>query len=185
MTHSDDPEPWQVLSREYLVRKPPWLVLRRDHVRLPNGAEIAEYWVSEYPAWVNVVAVTPDDQVVLIRQYRHGLGAVHYELPAGVVEPTDPDPETAARRELRAETGYDGGSWSRLLTLSANPGLQSNLTHCFLAEGVERAGDPDPEATEDLRLHLTPVARIVPLIEAGHMVQALMVTPLLLYLHRR
>lgn len=181
----DDPRPWEVLARRYLFRRPPWLVLREDHVRLPTGAEIAEYWVSEYPPWVNVVAVTAADEVVLVRQYRHGLGAVHYEVPAGVVDDADPDPEAAARRELLAETGYGGGRWSRLLTLSANPGLQSNLTYTFLAEGVEVVGRPEPEATEDLRVHLTPLARIAPLIAAGEVLQALHAAALQAYLLRR
>jgi 8-oxo-dGTP pyrophosphatase MutT (NUDIX family) len=171
-----------VLARRYLVQKPPWLVLRQDHVRLPGGAEIAEYWVSEFPPWVNVVAVTAGDEVVLVRQYRHGLGAVHYEIPAGVVDPSDPNPEAAARRELLAETGYGGGRWSPLLTLSANPGLQSNLSYSFLAEGVERLAEPAPEATEDLRVHLVRVDRVGALIEAGEVVQALHAAPLLAYL---
>lgn len=181
----DDPRPWDVLARRYLVRQPPWLVLREDHVRLPNGAEIAEYWVSEYPPWVNVVGVTAADEVVLVRQYRHGLGAVHYEIPAGVVDPSDANPEAAARRELRAETGYGGGRWSPLLTLSANPGLQSNLTYSFLAEGVEVVGRPELEPTEDLRVHLVPLARIEPLIGSGEIVQALHAAALLGYLIRR
>jgi len=101
----DDPAAWQALATTYLFRKPPWLVLRHQHFRLPTGREIADYWISEYPPWVNVVAVTTDDQVVLIRQYRPGLGDVHYEIPAGVVNEGE-DIETAARRELAEETGY-------------------------------------------------------------------------------
>src|SRR4028118_1264956 len=80
----NDPQPWQVLSRTYLFKRPPWLTLRQDHVRLPSGQEIPEYWISEYPPWVNVVAVTSDQKLVLIRQYRPGIAAVHFELPAGV-----------------------------------------------------------------------------------------------------
>jgi 8-oxo-dGTP pyrophosphatase MutT (NUDIX family) len=181
----DDPKPFELLDRKYLFRRPPWLVLRQDHLRLPTGGEIPEYWISEYPPWANVVAVTPDDQVVLVRQYRPGIGQVHFEIPAGVVDAADADPQTAAQRELAEETGYGGGRWSLLTTLSANPALQTNLTYTYLAEGVTPRADAAPELTEDLRVHLVPLAEIAGLIDTGDMVQALHVAPLLRYLLRR
>ena len=103
-----DPARWEVLKSDYLFRKE-WFTVRLERVRLPNGSEIAEYWVSEYRPWVNVVAVTRTEEVVLIRQYRHGLGAVHFELPAGTTDEGEVDLEAAARRELGEETGYGGG----------------------------------------------------------------------------
>ena len=178
----DDPRPFELLDRKYLFRKPPWLVLRQDHLRLPTGREIPEYWISEYPPWVNVVAVTTADEVVLIRQYRPGIDDVHFEIPAGVVDGGDTDFEAAARRELAEETGYGGGRWSALCTLSANPALTTNLTHSYLAEGVTPLGAAAPEATEDLRVHLVPVADIAALIDAQDMIQALHAAPLLRYL---
>jgi 8-oxo-dGTP pyrophosphatase MutT (NUDIX family) len=180
----DDPAAWQALDAKYLFRKPPWLVLRHQRFRLPSGREIADYWISEYPPWVNVVAVTATDEVVLIRQYRPGLGDVHYEIPAGVVDQGE-DIEAAARRELAEETGYGGGRWSVLTLLSANPALQNNITTTYLAEGVVPLGLAQPEETEDLRVHLVPLAEIPALIDSGDMIQALHTAPLLRYLLRR
>lgn len=71
MEQNDDKK-WQILASEYLFRRP-WLTVRRDHVRLPNGAEIPEYYVLEYPDWINVIAITRDGRFLLERQYRHGL----------------------------------------------------------------------------------------------------------------
>ena len=177
----DDPRPWQVVASEYLSRKP-WFTVRQERVRLPNGAEIAEYWVAEYTPWVNVVAVTRQREVVLIRQYRHGLGEVHYEIPAGTTDAGDTSTEAAARRELLEETGFAGGRWSPFMKLSANPALQNNWTHTWLAQDVELVGAPRPEATEDLRVHLVPVADLTALIDGGAFSQALHVAPLLRYL---
>lgn len=159
-------------------------MLRQQRFRLPNGNEIADYWISEYPPWINVVAVTPEDQVIMLRQYRPGIKDVHYEIPAGVVEPGE-DIEAAARRELAEETGFGGGRWSVLTRLSANPALQDNITTTYLAEGVTPVTCAQPEATEDLRVHLLPVDHVPSLIEDGEMVQALHVAPLLRYLLRR
>jgi 8-oxo-dGTP pyrophosphatase MutT (NUDIX family) len=181
---SDDPLPWEIVSSSYVARKD-WFTVRLDHVRLPTGAEIPEYWVSEYRPWVNVVAVTTADDVVLIRQYRHGLRAVHFELPAGTTDAGETDLESAARRELAEETGYGGGRWSPLCTLSANPALQNNLTTTFLAEGVTAIDRPRPDNSEDLRLHLIPCGDLRALIDDGGFIQALHIAPLLHYLMRR
>jgi len=180
----DDPLPWECFDQTYLFRRPPWLVLRQQRFRLPTGREIADYWISEYPPWVNVVAVTPSDEVILLRQYRPGLGAVHFEIPAGVANEGE-DLEVAARRELAEETGYGEGRWSVLSRLSANPALQDNISTAYLAEGVVPLGQAHPEATEDLRVHVVPLARVPDLLDQGDMVQALHVAPLLRYLLRR
>jgi 8-oxo-dGTP pyrophosphatase MutT (NUDIX family) len=183
--YPDDPSPWTLVARSYIFARPPWLTLRQDHLRLPSGREIREYWISEFPPWVNVVAVTPTDQVVLIRQYRPGIGVVHFEIPAGVVDASDASPQVAARRELLEETGYGGGQWSSLMTLSANPALQNNLTYSFLAEGVSPVAAPTHDATEDLRVHVVPLADVLRLIDTGEVAQALHAAPLLRYLLQR
>jgi len=178
----DDPKPWDTLGSTHLSRKP-WLTLRQDRVRLPNGAVIEEYNVLEYPDWINVIAVTRGGRVILVRQYRHGLGAVHYELPAGVCDPDDTTPEETARRELLEETGHGGGVWAPLTTLSANPGTHANLVHSFLATDVELIAKPRPEETEDIRLHLVDLKELRAILAGGGVVQALHAAPLWRYLY--
>ena len=180
----NDPAPWKVLSSEYVSRKF-WYTVRRDQVQLPNGTIIPEYWINEYVPWVNVVAVTERDEVLMVRQYRHGSGAVHFEIPAGTTDATDTDVESACRRELLEETGHGGGRWSPLMTLSANPALQNNLTYTFLAEGVVPMKTADPGASEDLRLHSVPVAELEAMLDDGELIQSLHVAPLYKFLLKR
>lgn len=169
--------PWRVLSSEYLARRP-WFTVRHESVELPDGNRLPDYYVFEYPDWVNVVARTREGRYLLIDQYRHGLGRTDYELPAGCCDLTDASPLMAAQRELLEETGYGGGSWRELMRLSPNPATQNNWTHCFLADGVERLSDPKPEATEDLRLHLLTGAELRSLLREGGIVQSLMAAAL-------
>lgn len=135
----------------------------------------------EYPDWVNVIAITRDGQFVMERQYRHALGCTCYELPCGVMEEGE-TPLNAAKRELEEETGYGGGEWKKLMVLSANPGTMTNLTHCFLATGVEKIAEQHLDSTEDLEIHLLTREEVCNLLRNNKMMQSLMVAPLLKYL---
>ena len=173
---------WKVLRTEYLIKRP-WLTARRDEVELPDGRTIPEYYVLEYPDWVNVIAITKDGQFVMERQYRHALGSTNFELPCGVIEQGE-TPIEAAKRELEEETGYGGGEWTKLITLSANPGTMTNLTHCFLATGVEQISEQHLDPTEDLSVHLLTREEALNLLRDNEMMQSLMVAPLLKYLSK-
>ena len=171
---------WKILESEYLIKRP-WLTARRDHLLLSDGREIPEYYVLEYPDWVNVIAITKDEQFVMERQYRHGAGCTCYELPCGVVEEGE-TPLEAAQRELEEETGYGGGEWERLMVLSANPGTMTNLTYSFLAVGVEKLSEQHLDATEELEVHLMTRDEICHLLQNNEILQSLMVAPLQKYL---
>ncbi len=170
---------WKVLDREYIIKRP-WLTARRDKVELPDGRVIEEYYVLEYPDWVNVIAITKEGQFVMERQYRHGLGVDSTELPCGVME-KDEEPLEAAKRELLEETGYGNGEWTKLMAIGANPGSQNNLTHCFLAVGVEKIAEQSLDDTEELTVLLMSEAEVKSLLENNQICQALMVAPLWKY----
>ena len=167
---------WKTLKSEYIIKRP-WLTARRDTVELPTGVVNDEYYVLEYPTWVNVIAVTNGGEYVFIRQYRHGLGETCMEIVAGVCEEGE-QPEAAARRELMEETGYAGGTWRELMTISANTSTMTNLTHCFLATGVERAGGQHLDRTEDIEVHLLTEEEAFALLSGDKIRQSLMAAPL-------
>lgn len=170
---------WTVLGSEYLIRRP-WLTARRDRVRLPNGVENDEYYVLEYPDWVNVIALTEDGKFIMERQYRHGLRQTSYEICAGVCEAGE-TPLQSAQRELREETGFGGGEWNRLMTISPNPSTSDNLCHCFVARGVKRVSAPRREATEDISVHFLTADEVRGLLQSDGIKQALMLAPLWRY----
>lgn len=170
---------WEILDSTYLIRRP-WLTARKDHVRLPNGAENEEYYVLEYPDWINVIAITKEGKFLMERQYRHGLGETRYEICAGVCEPGE-DPETSARRELWEETGYAGGEWKEYMVLSPNASSVNNICHCFLATGVEPVSTQHLEATEDISIHLLTEDEVRNLLLSDGIKQALMAAPLWKY----
>lgn len=170
---------WTTLSSEYLFRRP-WLTARRDVVRLPNGNEIPEFYVLEYPDWVNIIAVTNDDKFVMIRQYRHGIDQTRYELVAGCVDPGE-DELTAAKRELFEETGYGNGTWRKISVISGNPSTINNWTHCFVAEGVEQVSTQHLEQSEDISVHLLTVEEVRWLMDNDEIKQSLMLAPLWKY----
>ena len=181
MTNEHEPGYWITLGTKYLYNKP-WLTMRQDTVQLPNGRVIDDYYIWEFPPWNNVLAVTKSKQVVLIRQYRHGIGKVFYELPAGVHDKAGESVLESAQRELLEETGFGGGSWKPLMELSANPALQNNITYSFLAEGVEEISKQELDATEDISVHLVSCDELRAIVLDGGMLQALHAAPILKYL---
>ena len=127
--------------------------MRRDCVQIPNGQVNDEFYVLEYPDWVNVITITEDGQFVMEKQYRHGLGKTCYEIPAGVIEGGE-EPLAAAKRELMEETGYGEGTWKELISVTGNASTTNNITHCFVATGVKQISGQNLDRTEDLEVHL-------------------------------
>ena len=174
-----DPMAWEVLDSEYVFKRP-WLTARRDHVKLPTGAEINDFYVLEYPDFCNVVAITKDNKFLMERQYRHAQHLTAIEIPAGCVEKGETSLE-AAQRELYEETGYGGGQWTKLMTISPNPGACNNDCHCYLALGVERVSTQHLESTEDIKMVFLEQDEVARMLRNDEFHQALMAAPLWKY----
>lgn len=171
---------WKVLKSEYLYRDI-WLTARKDTVELPNGNTIPNYYILEYPDWVNTLAITKEGKFIFIRQYRHGIQEVRYELCAGVCDPSDASPMDAAKRELLEETGYGHGNWQEYMKISANPSTMTNWTYVFLATDVEPISTQHLEATEDLTVHLLTYEEMMELLQTDQIKQSLHAAPLWKY----
>ena len=167
---------WKTLSSKQLIDRP-WMRVRCDKVQLPDGRVHEEYYVLSYPSWVNVIAETEEGDIILERQYRHGLDIVSTEICAGVMEEGE-TPLEAAQRELEEETGYTGGEWKEIMTVAPNPGVMDNLCHCFYAKGVKKNSEQHLDDTEDIDVFLCPKQEVKQMLIRGEFIQALMVAPL-------
>jgi 8-oxo-dGTP pyrophosphatase MutT (NUDIX family) len=170
---------WIILDSEYAF-KCPWINVRKDHVRMPSGVEIPDFYVSELPDWVNVIAITKDNRFVVEEQYRHGIGQVCFELCAGEVK-QDEDPLLAAKRELQEETGYAGGEWSYVGTYAPNASGANNFCHSFLAMGVEKQKEQQLERTEEIKVHLVTEQELKGLLMKNQIPEGVMAAPLWKY----
>jgi 8-oxo-dGTP pyrophosphatase MutT (NUDIX family) len=149
-----------------------------------QGRARGEAFVLAGGDWCNVVAVTPEDEVVLVWQYRFGTGRMSLEVPGGVVE-TGEDPAEAARRELREETGYEADRFEPLVVVEPNPAIQSNRCFTFVASGARRSGETAFDALEELETTLVPAARVADLLDGGQITHALVHSALEAYWRKR
>lgn len=142
-------KPWQVLSSRVLVDRPPWLRVIEQSVRLGNGHIIEGYLLAETREYAMTFALTDDGRVPLVQQYKHGLRAPSYDLPAGYLDDGE-DPLVAAQRELREETGYAADDWRHLSSVLLDTNRTRARAHLFLARGARWVATPRLDVTEDL-----------------------------------
>lgn len=176
---SDPASPWRVTSSRTLLRDR-WIDLRVDSLLTGTGTVIEPWYVLTYPDWAVVVALTPEDELVLVRQWRHGAQRWSLELPGGVVDEADADPLAAARRELREETGFVAEAWRHVSASHTNPAIQTNRLHVTLATGAVRRGDATPDPGEALEVVLLPVPRVLEGLAGGLIGQSMHVGAVLL-----
>lgn len=173
-------KPWKVLESKHLQPR-----FRIDRCELSNG-QMINAAVLEFQTWANVLAVTKDQKVVLVKQYRHGVQEVLLELPGGVVEDGE-TPMDGIKRELLEETGYATEQFVEVGSFYPNPANQTNTMYSFLALDVEKVADLHLDDGEDLEVHLIPLDELISMTKRGKFLHALQVATLfraLLYMGR-
>jgi 8-oxo-dGTP pyrophosphatase MutT (NUDIX family) len=164
---------WNLLG-SHVLRDYGILRVREDKYRFaPTGAE-ADFVVCDSADWVLVIPITADNEVVFVRQFRHGRGEVVLEIPGGLMEPNEMPSETAAR-ELREETGYVPRQLNAFGPLLPNPALNTARCHVVVARGCSRAANPNPDPLEQIETDLRPLSSVAQMIRSGELQHALCV----------
>lgn len=167
---------WKVLSSEY-IHKGPWATLRTDQCLMPDGRIVPSYYVLEYPDWANAVALTEDNKIIMVRQYRHAAGVISLEIPGGVIEDGEL-PEVGMKRELLEETGYQFDYLEPLCKLHANPSTGNNITHCYLARGGKKVQEQQLDEQEQIEIEEYTIEEVKQLLVENKITQALHVSTL-------
>jgi 8-oxo-dGTP pyrophosphatase MutT (NUDIX family) len=158
---------------------------RKDISLSPVTGKEHDFYVVEAPDWVNVVAITPDNQVVLIEQYRHGTESLTIEIPGGTIDPGE-SPIEAGKRELIEETGYASDNWVCIGKVHPNPAMQNNACYTFLARDAKRVQAQSFEGTEDIAVSLISASNIPNLVSEGKVTHALVIAAFYwYYIHTR
>ena len=164
-------KPWKRIASER-DKSYPIFDIRIDRARSPRTGKDHDFYVLESLDWVNVIPLTPANEVVLIRQYRHGLGDMTLEIPGGIIEPRD-TPQGAARRELQEETGYQDSEIELIGFVLPNPAFLNNRCYTCVARDVFPAGKQSQDEKEDIEVTLRPLNDIPRMIRSGEIDHAL------------
>lgn len=174
---------WKVLSSSYLF-KDLWFTVRKDKCITPENTIVDPYYVYEFPTWVTVVALTEDNKVIMVRQYRHALGETLMEIPGGCVDDTDKTLEEAAARELLEETGYICDQYDYLGKISANPSTNNNIMHMYLARNGKKVKEQELDHNEEIEVYLLSIEEIKELLKSNQILQAMHATCLFYALNK-
>lgn len=178
-------EPWSVIKENKEYRTPIFNLLKRKmRLQAEDDSGEGDFYILDAPEWINVIALTPEQEIILVEQYRYGIQEPTLEIPGGMVDPGE-EPLEGAQRELLEETGYGSDQWTNLGKVSSNPAIMTNYTHTYLAEDCEWEGADNPDTHERIHVHKMPVDNFLKLVKDGTVHHAIVVAAIARYLLKR
>lgn len=169
-------EKWRKLASKYLVKEK-WATLRVDTCELQDGVVKDDYYVLEYPNWVNAVALTEEGKLIMVRQYRHAADIISLEVPGGVID-GDEEPEFAVKRELLEETGYSFKTCKLVAELYPNPATSTNKTFTYVLTGGVKTHEQHLDEHEILNVEEYTIEEVKQLLQDNQIAQSLHVAAL-------
>lgn len=163
--HQQKPPKWDILSKRFLHDDRIWKVYS-CHGRHPDGTEHDFFVINNRKDWIQCLALTENEELVLVSQYRIGNNDITLELPGGGIEENE-TVEQSAFRELREETGFSGEQPILLNSCYANPAMQTSRVYFYLLQNCKKIYDTQFDVAEDLRTHLLPLDKLDEVIEQG------------------
>ncbi len=162
-------KPWKLLKSEWALNEK-WYKVRRDTVEIKPGKIIDDYFLAVFEDIVIILAITPDGQVPLVRQYKHGAGEIIAELPAGYIDKGETDPLVAAKRELQEETGFTSDDWEHLGYFYKNSTkAEGNNVHIYLANDAQKTAEQNLDENEDIEVILKPFSEALQMAKSGEL----------------
>lgn len=166
-------EPWVTTDERVEYTTNIFKVLKRD-MKIESEDHFATFSVLDAPDWINVIALTSENEIVLVEQYRYGIEKPTLELPGGVCDLGE-NPLETSKRELLEETGYSSDEWINLGNVSSNPAMQTNYTHTYLARNCTKTSEQLLDGNERIHVHIMPLVEFMEMVGRGEVKHSLVV----------
>lgn len=175
---------WDIIKDKKVYETPIFSLHEREFLPTKKSSTV-NFYVLEAPHWINILALTPENNVVLVEQYRAGIHESSLEIPGGMVDENE-SPEEAAKRELLEETGYQSKKWTSLGKVSANAAILNNYTYMYLAEDCIKVDEQNLDKNEDIDIHILEMKEFLELVKNStvhHSIVVAAVAHLLLHMN--
>jgi ADP-ribose pyrophosphatase len=165
---------WIIESENTEYSTPIFTLFKRDS-KSAIQERSGTFYIVDAPDWINVIALTPQKEIVLVKQYRHGIHELTWEIPGGAVDTGDSDPLLAAKRELQEETGFTSDNWEKLGKVSANPAIFTNYCHFYIARNCTITSRQNLDTFEEIEVKTETISKFLQQVREGKIHHSLVI----------